>query len=113
MNAFIVELPAELQAEVARRANQKPGGESAWVADAIREKLEACVQLEYLKARAARGSRETYDRVLSKVPAVAPLPGDERSPSRLTHIMAHLSRARTLMVPLFLEVFFRGTSQSC
>ena len=48
MNAFVVELPAELLAEVARRASQKPGGESAWVADAVREKLEACAQLEYL-----------------------------------------------------------------
>ena len=53
MNGFIVELPAELQAEVARRASQKPGGEAAWVADAVREKLAACAQLEYLEARGA------------------------------------------------------------
>ena len=78
MNGFVVELPAELQAEVARRASQKPGGESAWVADAVREKLEASAQMEYLEARASRGSREAYDRILSKVPAVPPLPGDER-----------------------------------
>ena len=80
MNGFIVELPAELQAEVARRASQEPGGESAWVADAVREKLAACAQLEYLEARAARGSREAYQRVLAKVPAVEPVPGDERRP---------------------------------
>lgn len=85
MSAFLVELPADLQAEVARRASQKPGGESAWVADAVREKLDACAQLEYLETRAARGSREAYDRVLSKVPGAPPLPGDERSPSRLTN----------------------------
>jgi hypothetical protein len=81
MSTFVVELPAELQAEVARRADQKPGGESAWVADAVREKLEACAQLEYLEARASRGSREAFDRVLSKVPAAPPVPGDERNPS--------------------------------
>ena len=75
MNSFVVELPSELQAEVARRASQKPGGESAWVADAVREKLAACAQLEYLENRAARGNRETYDRVLAKVPAAPPLPG--------------------------------------
>jgi hypothetical protein len=40
---------------------------------------EACAQLDYLEGRAARGSREAYDRVLSKVPAAPPLPGDERS----------------------------------
>lgn len=80
MNGFLVELPAELQAEVARRASQKPGGESAWVAEAVREKLAACAQLEYLEARAARGSRDAYERVLAKVPAVEPVPGDERRP---------------------------------
>ena len=80
MNGFVVELPPELQAEVVRRASQKPGGESAWVADAVREKLAACAQLEYLEARAARGSRDAYQRVLAKVPAVEPMPGDERRP---------------------------------
>jgi hypothetical protein len=84
MNGFAVELPAELQAEVARRASPQPGGESAWVADAVREKLAACAELEYLDARAARGSREDYKRVLAKVPAVEPVPGDERPPQGLT-----------------------------
>lgn len=78
MKGFVVELPAELQMEVARRAGQKPGGESAWVAEAVREKLAACAQLEYLESRAARGSREAYERVLAKVPAAPPVPGDER-----------------------------------
>ncbi len=56
MSAFVVELPAELPTAVASCASQKPGGESAWVADAVREKLETCAQVEYLEARAARGS---------------------------------------------------------
>jgi hypothetical protein len=85
MNGFVVELPLELQAEVARRAGRDPGGESAWVADAVREKLAACAQLEYLAGRAARGSREAYERVLAKVPAADPVPGDEREPSGLTN----------------------------
>jgi hypothetical protein len=80
MNGFTVELPAELQPEVARRASQQPGGESAWVADAVREKLAACAELEYLQARAARGNREAFERVLAKVPAVEPTAGDERPP---------------------------------
>src|SRR6516164_9265522 len=65
MNSFVVELPPELHAEVARRAGQGPGSESAWVADAVREKLAACAELEYLEARAARGSRDAYERVLA------------------------------------------------
>lgn len=85
MNRFVVELPAELQAEVSRRTGQNPGGESAWVADAVREKLAACAELEYLEGRAARGSREAYERVLAKVPAAPPVPGDERKASGLTN----------------------------
>jgi len=85
MNGFVVELPTELQAEVARRAGQAPGGESAWVADAVREKLAACAQLEYLEGRAARGSREGFERVLAKVPATDPMPGDQRQASGLTN----------------------------
>jgi len=81
MSGFVVELPAELRAEVTRRASQEPGGESAWVAEAVREKLAACAQLEYLESRAARGSRDSYERVLAKVPAADPVPGDERNPS--------------------------------
>jgi len=85
MSNFVVELPADLQAEVSRRAGQKPGSASAWVAEAVREKLAACAQLEYLEARAARGSREAYTQVLAKVPAVEPLQGDERPRPGLTN----------------------------
>ena len=48
----------------------------------VEELPEACAQLEYLQARAARGSRAAYERVLAKVPAVEPAPGDERRPRR-------------------------------
>ncbi|MBM4070532.1 MAG: toxin-antitoxin system HicB family antitoxin [Planctomycetes bacterium] len=85
MKGFVVELPAELQAEVVRRASDKLSSQSAWVADAVREKLAACDQLEYLEARAARGSREAYERVLAKVPAVEPVSGDDRNSSGLTN----------------------------
>jgi hypothetical protein len=78
MNGFVVELPAELQAEIARRGGEGPDGESAWVAEAVREKLAACAELEYLEGRAARGSQEAFTRVLAKVAAVEPMLGDER-----------------------------------
>lgn len=80
MKHFVVELPAELEAEVARHSGPQPGSEAAWVADAVREKLAACAQLEYLEARAARGSRAAYDQILSRVPAALPLAGDECAP---------------------------------
>ena len=74
MNGFVVELPGELHGEVSRRAEQ-PGGESAWVAEAVREKLVACAQLEYLEVRC---SRKACERVLAKVP----VPGNERPESQ-------------------------------
>lgn len=84
MNGIAVELPPELHAEISRRVGQQPGGEAAWVADAVREKLAACAQLEYLEARAARGSRKGYERVLARIPATEPVQGDERKSLGLT-----------------------------
>ena len=77
MSTFSIELPAELRAEVARRVGQAPGGEAAWMAEAVREKLAATAELEYLVARAARGSPGAYEQVLAKVSDAVPLPGDE------------------------------------
>jgi len=78
MNGFVVEFPDVLRAEIAQRAGRGSGRESAWVVEAVREKLAACADLEYLEERAARGDREAFARVLAKVPAVDPVPGDER-----------------------------------
>ena len=77
MNGFVVELPAELQSEIARRGGKQPGDAAAWVAEAVREKLAACVELERLEQRATRGSSAAYDRVLAKVPAVEPALEDQ------------------------------------
>ncbi len=78
MSGFVVELPAELQAEVARRSAGEPGGAAAWVAEAVREKL-AAAGLAYLEDRADRADRAGFLAVLGRVPAAPPVPGDERS----------------------------------
>lgn len=80
MKGLFVELPQDLLEEVLRRAGKEPGGEAAWIAEAVREKLAACDQLEYLEQRGARGSRVRYERILAKVPEAEPTPGDERRP---------------------------------
>jgi hypothetical protein len=41
------------------------------------EKMSALMTEEYLNARAQRASRRKFSAVLSRVPAVPPLPGDE------------------------------------
>ncbi len=78
MNGFQVELPGELRSAIARWTRTDPDVESAWIAEAIREKLVAVSELESLERRAVRGDREAYLRVLAKAPAIAPIPGDER-----------------------------------
>jgi hypothetical protein len=72
-----IELPPDVEAEVARRAGDGPSAQAAWVAEAVRQRLAGLTALEYLEARAARGDRAAFDRVLQKVPAVNPSPGDE------------------------------------
>ena len=78
MNGFVVELPAELQAEVARRAGQKPGGESAWVADAVREKLEAMLRWSTWKLAHRGAAVRLMTGCCPRCPPAPPLPGDER-----------------------------------
>lgn len=77
MSVLELTLSAELREELARHATNRGVSESDWVAEAIRDKISAAVQLEYLRVRAARGSRAAYDRVLNSVPAAPPDPGDE------------------------------------
>lgn len=76
MKTIQVELPSEVDSELAALGLTDPSGISAWVADAIHQKLSADKQLRYLEARAARGSREKLREVLSKVPAAEPAAED-------------------------------------
>lgn len=78
MSELRIELPPDLKAELARRVGGDPSAEAAWVADAVRERLAVLAELDYLEARAGRGSREAFERVLAKVPATDLAPGDER-----------------------------------
>ncbi len=72
MNALRVELPEGIWAEVANLVARRGISESAWVEEAVREKLAADAELEYLAVRAARGDRGAFERVLAKVPASDP-----------------------------------------
>lgn len=80
MNSFLVELPAELRSAISRWTHSNPNEESAWIAEAIREKLAAETGLVMIRSRAARGDREAFLRVLAKTPALPLFPGDEQTP---------------------------------
>ncbi len=78
MSALQVELPEGLRAEVAELVARRGLSVSAWLEEAVREKVAADTELEYLAVRAARGDRGAFERVLAKVPTAEPLPGDVR-----------------------------------
>lgn len=77
MSELSITLSRELSAAVVERAGKAPGGEAAWVAEAVRERLSAIEAVAELHRRAARGSAEAFDRILAEVPALPPQPGDE------------------------------------
>lgn len=77
MSVLELQLSSDLRDELARHATDLGVSEAEWVTEAIRARLSATAQLNYLRARAARGTRDAFDRVLDSVPATPPEPGDE------------------------------------
>lgn len=78
MNAIVLDLPSALRDAVAGEASRRGVSEAAWLEEAVRDKLAVDAQLAYMADRATRADRVAYERVLAKVPAGPPLPGDER-----------------------------------
>lgn len=79
MKSLQVELPNDIGPEFAALGLTDESGIAEWVADAVRQKLSAEKQLRYLEARAARGNRDEYRKVLAKVPAIEPAAEDCRT----------------------------------
>ena len=72
MSELRIDLEPALRSELEGLGVASSDELSAWIADAVREKLSASRQIHYLEARASRGSREAFDRVMAQVPAVEP-----------------------------------------
>jgi hypothetical protein len=78
MSTLVLELPEDLREALRGEVSRRGVSESAWLAEAVREKLAAEAELAYMAARGARADRAAYDAVLNRVPAAPPEPGDER-----------------------------------
>ena len=76
MKSIQLELPKDIGPEFEALGLTDESGIAEWVVDAIRQKLSAEKQLRYLEARAARGNRDEYRKVLAKVPAAEPAAED-------------------------------------
>ena len=70
-----IQIPESLFRQVQALAEKEGITVEQFVSSAIAEKASAWMTIDYLKERAARGSREKFLQALSKVPDVEP---DER-----------------------------------
>lgn len=77
MSTMSLRLPESLHEKVRELAEREGISINQLVTTALAEKISALLTQEYLEARAARGSREEYMRILDKVPDADPDPGDE------------------------------------
>jgi hypothetical protein len=77
MSTMSVRLPESLHEKAREMAEREGISINQLVTTALAEKLSALLTEEYLEERARRGSREKFEKVLSKVPDRDPLPEDE------------------------------------
>lgn len=77
MSALSLRLPNSLHQRARQLAEQEGISINQLVSTALAEKMAALMTEEFFEARAQRGSRSRFLRVLAKVPDVAPDAGDE------------------------------------
>jgi hypothetical protein len=77
MSTMTVSIPDSLRRRAQVLAEDDGVSLDQFIALAVAEKIAVLDAGEYLQERAARGSRERFERVLAKVPAVEPAPEDQ------------------------------------
>lgn len=75
MSTLSVRLPDSMHKKIKELAKKEGVSMNQLINSAVSEKLSALMTVEYLKERGELGSREKFEKVLSKVPDEAP---DER-----------------------------------
>jgi hypothetical protein len=77
MSTLSLRLPASLHHKIRELSERDEVSINQFIATAVAEKAAALLTVEYLEARGRRGSRTQFDRILTRVPNVPPMPGDE------------------------------------
>ena len=77
MSTLNVNIPESLQRRAQTLAQDDGIPLDQFIATALAEKVAVLDADSYIRTRAARGSREKFDRVMEKVPDVPPEPYDE------------------------------------
>jgi hypothetical protein len=78
MSALTIQLPQSLHGKIAELAQAEGISVEQFIATAAAEKMSALLTEDYLRKEGGLGSRAEFERVLKKVPDVAPEPYDER-----------------------------------
>lgn len=78
MSTISLRLPESLHRRARELAEKEGISINQLIATSLAEKMAALMTGEYLEARASRGSRKAFDRVLKRVKDREPTPGDER-----------------------------------
>ena len=78
MSTISLRLSESLHAQARLLAEQEGISINQLIVTSLAEKMSALLTSEYLEARAARGSKAAFQRVLRKVKDRAPVAGDER-----------------------------------
>ena len=77
MSALSLRLPESLHRQVRELAEREDVSINQFIAMAVAEKMSALLTVEYLEARARRGSRTHLRAILRRVPDLPVVPGDE------------------------------------
>lgn len=77
MSSLSLRLPDSLHEKIRELAEQDDVSINQFIATAVAEKAAALLTVKYLEDRARRADPRLFDRILSRVPDVEPLSGDE------------------------------------
>ena len=76
MTTISLRLPESLHQRVRELARAEHVSINQLISSALAEKMSALMTVEYMEERAARGSRDTFERAMSKVGDSEPDDGD-------------------------------------
>ena len=77
MSSLSLRLPESLHQRLRELAERDDISINQFIATAVAEKAAALLTVDYLEARGRRANGKLVDRLLSRVPDVPPIPGDE------------------------------------
>jgi len=97
MSSLSLRLPESLHRRLRELAQRDDISINQFIATAVAEKAAALLTVEYLEARGQQANSKLVDRVLSRVPDVPPVVGDEipapmRQPNRGFQLSASRKR---------------------